>query len=377
MTTPETTTLYRKLQQNLDRMPVPFPATESGIELRILERLFTAEEAEVALALSMVPELPAVIRRRLGSEWTRARLEPLLEQMREKGVIESIRVRGARRYGKSVLAVGIYERQLTKLTPELQRDVEQYFDEAFGAAFHSRTTPQMRTVPVRIDLTPERPVGNYDDIRSFVRETKGPFAVMDCICRKGKDLIGEPCKQTALRSTCLTFGSAARGMVESGAAQYIEREKTLEILDRADDEGLVLQRQNTEKPWFVCCCCGCCCGVLRSAKQLPEPAAHFSTNFVAHVDAELCAGCADCEARCQMGAVSIVDGESRVDLARCIGCGLCVTSCATGAMRLVAKSASKIPPANAARLYLGLYRARFGTYETALAIGKAVLKRQV
>jgi ferredoxin len=369
--------LYRKLQQNLDRMPVPFPATESGVEIRILERLFTPEEAEVALALSMIPEPPAAIRRRLGSGWTLGRLEPLLEQMREKGVIESNRVRGARRYGKSMLAVGIYERQLMHLTPELQRDVEQYYDEAFGAGFHSGRTPQLRTVPVRIDLTPERPVGNYDDIRSFVRETKGPFAVMDCICRKGRDLTGEPCRQTALRSTCLTFGSAARGMVESGAARYIEREQTLEILDRADDEGLVLQPQNTGKPWFVCCCCGCCCGVLRSAKQLAEPAAYFSTNFVARVDAEHCAGCAVCEDRCQMDAVSIVDGESRVDLARCIGCGLCVTSCATGAMRLVAKSDPKIPPANAPRLYLKLYRERFGAYETALAIGKAVLRRQV
>ena len=125
--------LYRKLQQNLDRMPVPFPATESGVEIRILERLFTPEEAEVALALSMVPEPPAAIRRRLGRGWTLERLEPLLEQMRSKGVIEAIRVRGARRYGKSMLAVGIYERQLTHLTAELERAVEQYFDEAFGA----------------------------------------------------------------------------------------------------------------------------------------------------------------------------------------------------------------------------------------------------
>jgi len=28
--------LYRSLQRHLDRMPVPYPATESGVELRIL-----------------------------------------------------------------------------------------------------------------------------------------------------------------------------------------------------------------------------------------------------------------------------------------------------------------------------------------------------
>lgn len=377
VSTSETESLYRKLQQNLDRMPVPFPATESGVEIRILERLFTPEEAEVALALSMVPEAPRSIRKRLSRAWTIERVAAVLERMREKGVVETIRVRGARRYGKSMLAVGMYERQLSHLTPELQRDVEQYFDEAFGAAFHSGRTPQMRTVPVQVDLTPERAVGNYDDIRRFVRDTNGPFAVMDCICRKGRDLTGEPCRQTELRSTCLTFGSAARGMVESGAGRYIEREETLQILDRADDEGLVLQPQNTERPGFVCCCCGCCCGVLRSAKQLDEPAAYFSTNFVADVDAELCAGCAICEERCQMDAVHMEDGTSHVEPARCIGCGLCVTTCAPGAMRLYAKRDSKAPPANAQKLYLNLYRERFGAYQTAVAIGKAVLRRQV
>jgi len=35
--------LYRRLQQHLDRMPVGFPATRSGVEIRILERLFTPE----------------------------------------------------------------------------------------------------------------------------------------------------------------------------------------------------------------------------------------------------------------------------------------------------------------------------------------------
>lgn len=369
--------LYRKLQQNLDRMPVPFPATASGIELRILERLFTPEEAEVALALSMIPEGAGVILPRLGERWSLETLMPVLEGMAGKGVIEAIRMRGERRFGKSPLAVGIYERQLPYLTAELQREMDAYFDEAFGAAFHSGGTPQMRTVPVQVDLTPDLPIARYDDIRSFVRESEGPFAVMECICRKGKDLTGEPCVQTKVRRTCLTFGPAARGMVETGAAEMIERERTLEILDLADAEGLVLQPQNTEKPWFVCCCCGCCCGVLRSAKQLPEPAAYFSTNYLAEVDADLCSACAICEERCQMDAVRMADDHSVIDAARCIGCGLCISTCTTGAMRLGAKQSPKSPPGNVQNLYLKMYRERFGAYETAKALGKAVLRRQV
>jgi H+/Na+-translocating ferredoxin:NAD+ oxidoreductase subunit B len=37
--------IFRKLQKQLDQYSVGYPATESGIEIKILERLFT-EKAE-------------------------------------------------------------------------------------------------------------------------------------------------------------------------------------------------------------------------------------------------------------------------------------------------------------------------------------------
>jgi Na+-translocating ferredoxin:NAD+ oxidoreductase subunit B len=369
--------VYRQLQQHLDRMPVPFPATDSGVELRILQRLFTPEEADLALALSAIPEPPRTIRRRAGGDWTLELVVAALESMAERGLVERIGRGGKKRYGKSVLAVGIYERQLTRLTPELQREIEEYFEAGFGKAFHSVRPQQMRTVPVGIDLAPERLVTTYDDIRSFVDSSEGPFAVMDCICRRGRDLTGEPCSQTEVRSTCLTFGPAARGMVDGGAAHYIDRREALDVLTLADREGLVLQPQNTEKPLFVCCCCGCCCGVLRSAKEAPAPAELFAANYFAEVDGEACSGCATCEERCQMDAVSLVDDTATVDLSRCIGCALCVTTCATGAMALLPKPDAKKPARNTPALYMQMYRERFGAYESAKATAKALLRMRV
>lgn len=369
--------IYRLLQKHLDRMPVPFPATESGVEIRMLRKLFTPEEVEVALALSAFPELPRTIRRRLGSDWPLGRVAEMLASMARKGLIEKVKIGGAGRYSKSILAVGIYERQLTRLTPELQRDVEEYFEEAFGEAFHTVRPQQMRTVPVNIALALERPVATYDDIRGFVASTGDPVAVMDCICRHGRDLTGQSCTQTTLRATCLTFGPAARGMVESGAGRFIAREEALEILTLADREGLILQPQNTAAPLFLCCCCGCCCGVLRSAKRHPEPARLFSTNYRAAVNADDCIGCAICEPRCQMDAVQVSDGTAAVNLARCIGCGLCVTSCATGAMKLEPAAAPKEPPGSTPALYMKMYRERFGAYEAAKALGKALLRQRI
>ena len=42
--------IYQRLAQHLDNLPGGFPPTESGVELRILRRLFTPEEAELDLA---------------------------------------------------------------------------------------------------------------------------------------------------------------------------------------------------------------------------------------------------------------------------------------------------------------------------------------
>ena len=95
-----------------------------------------------------------------------------------------------------IFAVGIYEHQVHRLTPEFERDSQQYLDEAFGEAFHSKKTTQMRIVPVNRDIPVERNVTSYDDLRAYVESSSGPFARMTCICRHGKELLGHKCKQT-------------------------------------------------------------------------------------------------------------------------------------------------------------------------------------
>jgi ferredoxin len=369
--------LYRRLQQHLDRMPVGFPATKSGVEIRILERLFTIEEAQIALELSAIPEPPSVICRRLRAKMPREAVVPMLERMAARGLIERIGGRRGAKYGKALLAVGIYERQLTRLTPELQRDLNDYLAEAFGRALHGAGTSQFRTVPVNQTISPPLSVGTYDDIRSFVAATDGPFAVMDCICRHGHDLLKEPCRQTAARQTCLTFGPAARAMAREGAARFIDRESVLRVLDEADREGLVLQPQNTQSPLFVCCCCGCCCGVLKSARQLPEPARHFSTNHVAGVNADACEACGTCLGRCQMDAISLDTGTAAVAATHCIGCGLCVTTCPSGAMTLTRIPGKRRPPRDTATLYTAIFIERFGKFGAAVAAGRHLLRLKV
>lgn len=368
--------LYRRLQQHLDTLPVPFPATESGVEIRMLERLFTREQAYLALSLGLIPETVDVIAGRLGPSWTVDRLRAALDAMAGRGLINYLPARQGAKYALAPLVVGIYEGQLPTLTPELQKDLDLYLEQGFNRALREGKTPQMRSVPVHAAFTPERHVAPYDDMRQVVAGSPGPFAVMDCICRKGRELLGEPCAHTSLMQSCLTLGGAARVMIDRGVGREITRAQMLRQLEVADREALVLQPQNTEDPLFICCCCGCCCGMLRSAKMLPEPASYFAARFLAASDPELCAVCEVCASRCQMEAIRFEEDVARVDGARCIGCGLCVTGCATGAMRLVEKEDAPRPPADTASLYLKMYRERFGTVATVKAVGKAILHKQ-
>ncbi len=44
--------VYNKFQKHLDNQVVGFPATRSGVEIKILKHIFTPEEAEIACCLS-------------------------------------------------------------------------------------------------------------------------------------------------------------------------------------------------------------------------------------------------------------------------------------------------------------------------------------
>jgi electron transport complex protein RnfB len=200
---------------------------------------------------------------------------------------------------------------------------------------------------------------------------------MACICRKGKDLVGEPCHTTRLRDNCLTLGSSAKAMVRRGAARYIRRPEVLRLLDAADAEGLVLQPQNTSRPEFVCCCCGCCCSVLAMARRRPEPATAFTTSYRAMVEAAACQACATCIERCPMGAIRLEGDQASITSTSCIGCGLCASACPSDAIHLAPTTGGVGLPETTEALYLRRFRERFGAWGVAKAVTRRILGLKV
>jgi hypothetical protein len=69
-------------------MPVAFPESESGLDIRLLRHLFTPDEAEIALELSALPEPLERIHKRLKNKGISIEdLEKSLDNMVKKGAI--------------------------------------------------------------------------------------------------------------------------------------------------------------------------------------------------------------------------------------------------------------------------------------------------
>jgi electron transport complex protein RnfB len=346
--------VYRELQKHLDELPVGFPETKSGVEIRLLKQLFSPIEAKIAMKLNYIPEkLKTIYRRVKSSGMSIDELEKILNEMFKKGTINSGEQEGEKFYGNAVWAVGIYEYQLNRLTKEFFNDNEQFFNEGFLEEF-LRIKPQLRTIPIEQSITPEYIVATYNDIREIINICGEPIAVAECICRKGKKLVGDPCKQTKMLEVCFSFRSAAQFYIDKGFGRQISKEEALKIFEKAEKDGLILQPGNSQKPNFICCCCGCCCGILSNAKKSEKLTELLATSYHAEVDIDLCTGCGTCVDRCQMDALTLIDDISVVNLKRCIGCGNCVPTCPSEAIKLQENEKKIIPPENTYTLYMEL-----------------------
>jgi ferredoxin len=324
------------------------------VELKILKHLFTPEEAELAIRLTVIPETAGVVGRRSGMP--AARVEKMLDKMARKGLILDVVSPGEPiRYQAAHFAIGIWEFQVDRLDPELVRYVEAYrasfIDEGWAKM------PQIRTVPVHASIG--------DSLRTLPHERAlkllnrhDTFLVAPCICRRERALINQACSKP--EHYCLILGSAAELFHRNGIGRFVDKSEMAEMIRQADDHGLVLQPSNARQITNICCCCGCCCGVLTSFKSYPRPGEMVHSAFVTVYDRSLCTGCGVCVDRCPMEALRM-DGEAASFAPeRCIGCGLCNTTCPTQALTLTRRPAAEQPmiPATFERTMLRLARRR-------------------
>lgn len=345
--------IYVELQKHLDKQAVGFPATKTGVELRILKELFTPEQAGVALHVSVEPKSVVQVHQEMqASGITVEKVAQLLIEMIKNGAITAKEENGSYYFFTMPLLVGIAEMHGGRATPQFWQDCSSYMAGEFGRAYNSTKVSQMRTIPVRESITVEHHVTTYDNIRDIIDNTCDPIVINRCMCRMGAAARGNPCKKTHREETCMAFGEWAK-LAVTGGHQPISKAEALEIMRQNEADGLVLQPNNYQKVDFVCACCGCCCGILGLQKALPNPAVVWAHNYFAAVDAGSCMGCGTCVERCQVNAIKMDENNNAavISLERCIGCGNCVVTCPSEAMKLVKKAEETAPPMDAPALY--------------------------
>ena len=342
-------TSYRLLQEHLDLL-TGFPKTESGIEIAILKKIFTAEEAEMAIKLGPKPESIDTFCKRTDIEFAKA--EEMLEEMAKKGQIFRMRIPDGVHYSASPFAPGIYEYQLNTIDLELAEMMEVFFNETSEEIVTSNDTQVFRILPVDENISNKMEIMPYDRIKELIRAQRS-IAVADCICRKEKRIVGEECKH--MDEVCLVFSHMAKYYVENGMARFITVDEAVEVLDKSEKDGLVHSPQNAQRPMAICNCCGCCCGILRGITELNIDASKvIRSDFYAVCDAELCSGCEECLERCHVNAITMVDEIADIKREQCIGCGLCVTTCPTESLKLVRKPSEELfePPTSMGEVFI-------------------------
>ncbi len=349
------TDVYEKLRVHLDNMAVGYPETESKIEIRLLQRLFTEKEAGLFLQLMPFLESPEDASKRLNLD--AGELAVMMEQMAKKGLLFRKRDEDRVRFAAVPYVVGIFEFQVNAMDEAFARDNEEYFETAFVNKIQSFKTPVLRSVPINRQIVADWPVAPYEDVLDII-DKQDKIAVTRCICRTQSKLTGRECDKPL--ENCFSFGSHADYYVENGLGHYISKEDAKAIIIKNEQDGLVMQPFNSQKVGGMCSCCGDCCGVLRSLKKQPKPAEAVQSNYFAQVDEDECSGCETCLERCQMDAIDFPDGLASINLDRCIGCGLCVTTCPTEAIALIKKPEDQlyVPPESGMETYIRIAQER-------------------
>jgi len=259
--------------------------------------------------------------------------------MARKGLIHAGPMTGGLGFGLMPFVVGIYEAQGDSIDAELAILVEEYFQQGFGKllalepAVH-RVIPVNESVKVGLEVRP------FESAAEIVANCQS-WGVVDCICRKQKQLIGQGCDHPL--DVCMVLSTVAGAFDHTDRVKALTQEEAMSTLRRAAELGLVHSISNHQKEiWYICNCCTCSCGVLRGMADLGIANVVAKSSYVNTVDQDLCQQCGTCLERCAFDALTLND-TLEINTVRCTGCGVCVIVCPEEALSLVLRPSADQP----------------------------------
>ena len=286
---------------------------ENAPEYYCMADIVTDEEADIAIAAGLRKERTAQwLADKVGR--TVEEIQPSLDRLVYYGVFRRCKIDGTDEdsYFMQIFAPGILEmmvnnQELLHEHPEVGRAFEEYtrlrmqsmgpiLPDGYGL---------MRVIPVESAI--EGIPGVTDDERlSHYLDKYDIFSVSPCSCRASRTSLGDGCGHLA-EDMCVQMGKGAEHYIRTGRARQITREEALEIVKRAEENGLMHDIPNIEgagESAAICNCCACACFGLRAGLMSGARDA-IRSNFVAEVDEAKCVACAQCVEVCPGNALKL------------------------------------------------------------------------
>ena len=285
---------------------------ENAPEYYSLASIVTDDEADVAIAAGLRKERDAeYLAKKTGKSVEE--VEKLAQHLAWLGVFRwTIDKEGKNKYFMQIFAPGIMEmlvnnQELLDTHPEVGRAFEEYT--RIRMQTMSPLIPNgyglMRVVPVESAIKDIPGVSDYEKL-SYYLNKYDTFCVSPCSCRASRTSINDGCGHLA-EEMCVQMGKGAEHYIRTGRARQITREEALEIIHRAEENGLMHDIPNIEEAGdsaAICNCCSCACFGLRVGLMFGARDA-IRSNFVAQVDEAKCVACAQCVEVCPANALRL------------------------------------------------------------------------
>jgi len=314
----------------------------------LMEELFEPREAEVNNVMTRKPATPAEIAAEMGQG--AEEIEPILERMADKGLCKTFKRNGVRYYQGEIFMPGIFEYQFisgqdSERHKKIARLIEDYKMAFAAVKGETRMTfPTSRVITVDKTIEAGNTVHTYSQVSNYIARYD-PIAVGACYCRQAAKLRGEDIHGMPLEM-CMWFGSMAEYAIERLGAKQMDVAESQNVLDKAEEAGLIHMSRNTsEDIEFICNCDRWHCDVVKGVLKQSKPALFFNSGFEPRFDSDLCVACETCIERCPPEALAMGENDiPEVNLDRCFGCAVCATGCPSDAIVMESKPGFPVPP---------------------------------